>query len=163
MSLLNVTASLVAFTVFFGSVMAQTRTAYAQQDLVPLEMVLAEEVSFVTLAYSMERCTGLFSAFSVRAANRADRQDSQQVSGEFEQLGMEFLQFAINFRQRYTGRGQDSFYVSLGEATEQMSIQQRVYNNLMDAEYARSGNALSDFLVSDMGMCMRTYEVLTEQ
>lgn len=162
MSFQKAASGVMVLVVFFVAMITNPQVVNAQDGLVPLDQVLSEEISLVTLTYSMERCAGLFAAVSARAANRADRQDAQEFSSELDELGIVFLGSAVDFRHGYTGREQKEFSVSLGEAIEQMSIQNGNYNNLMDAEYARSGNSMSDFVTSDMKTCMQAYQSLNQ-
>lgn len=127
----------------------QPTKVYSSNQLVPLDEVLQQEISPVTVSYALERCASLYQLIASDVRKRRDLSDSNQLANEYEEFVFNFINRALYIREVILKS--DS---AKDEILRMMPENMKMYSALMDAEYLRSGQTLSEALWRDVETCL---------
>lgn len=120
----------------------------AVEKFEPLIDVFQREESVVNALYIVERCAALILQVSNDIGNRRDLAESTVLARQFEERAQDFIVFALTIREDMLQSN-----TAMTDSQNMMRLLSDRYSNLMDEEYVRSGETMSEELVMDLELC----------
>lgn len=132
---------------FLFLILASTNLV-AVEKFEPLIDVFQREESVVNALYIVERCAALILQVSNDIGNRRDLAESTVLARQFEERAQDFIVFALTIREDILQSN-----TAMTDSQNMMRLLSDRYSNLMDEEYVRSGETMSEELVMDLELC----------
>ena len=119
----------------------------------PLEEVFAQEQSPSMLIYVMKRCSGLYTAVSIRIEH-SGRPNVADLVESNKNLAFKFASVAQSIAEK---RNLNQPFSKIVEDAMKLTS---IYDEMMDEHYLRTGNAFSGLVTDDLFLCKAIIEAI---
>ena len=129
--------------------------AKADNKMRPLEDAINQEQSPTMLVYAFERCSGLFASLYARFSNYQNDQMQQMAALHLRNSSVMSMG-ALVFAEKA------GLNLTMDQTTKKSLSIARRYRDIMDDEYERTGNSISNFIEADLEICAAMVKMVNQ-